>query len=295
MLPIDDGELPLVSVVIPVYNGERTISECINSVISQRTRSFRLEIIVYDNASTDGTLNEVRNIEDPRVRILTSSENIGGAANWNRVSKLAKGDYVKLLPSDDVLLPDCLEEQVNVLQSCDEAVMACSSRIVVTQEGKHLPLFLGKLAHVGYFPGNEIILKIIRSGRSIGEPGAILFRGPEFRKTLPWQKDAGYAIDADFYLRILKHGGFLGLAGNHATFRLSIDSWSNSVANRQFSDLYQVFSSHLKEIESKAPVMFGFILRVRIYILSILRILINYLSKHLDFPTREKQASEASQ
>ena len=82
----------------------------VESALSQTYRS--LEVVVVDDASTDGTLERVRELHDPRIRLYSNSRNLGHSGNWNRSLSLARGRLIKFLCADDVLYPDCLEAMV---------------------------------------------------------------------------------------------------------------------------------------------------------------------------------------
>ena len=101
---------PVVSICIPSFNAERHIRKCIESVLQSDVES--IELIVADDASTDGTWEIVLELvgDDPRATVLRHPQNLGAAANWDEVLRLARGRYVKLLCSDDHLLPGGLAE-----------------------------------------------------------------------------------------------------------------------------------------------------------------------------------------
>jgi len=101
---------PDVSICIPAYNTARWIVRAVESALSQTYRS--LEVVVVDDASTDGTLERVRELHDPRIRLYSNLRNLGHSGNWNRSLTLARGRYIKFLCADDVLYPDCLEAMV---------------------------------------------------------------------------------------------------------------------------------------------------------------------------------------
>lgn len=107
------SDQPLVSVCIPVYNGEKYIAETIQSVLSQ-TYS-RIEILVQDNASTDGTGDVLQNLATrySQLRVKRNEQNCGMSANWNLVINRAQGSYIMLLSADDLLketfVASCLE------------------------------------------------------------------------------------------------------------------------------------------------------------------------------------------
>lgn len=106
---------PLVSVLIPVFNGENHLKECVESAVRQTYRP--LEIIVSDNASTDGTWNLCRALADQytEVRISQNNENIGPVRNWQRCVELAQGSFGKFLYADDLLAPNYISETIHYL------------------------------------------------------------------------------------------------------------------------------------------------------------------------------------
>jgi glycosyltransferase involved in cell wall biosynthesis len=83
-------------------------------------------VVVVDNASTDATLQHVREIDDPRVRLYANARNLGVYGNFNRALSLARGRYMQFLCADDILYPDCVESMVRVFES-DPRVGLCFS------------------------------------------------------------------------------------------------------------------------------------------------------------------------
>lgn len=100
-----------VSVIIPIFNVEKYIMECIDSVVNQSLTD--IEIICVDDGSTDNSLNLLKQIPDNRIRII-SQENKGLAAARNIGMKHATGEYIAFLDSDDFFNRDALEKLYNV-------------------------------------------------------------------------------------------------------------------------------------------------------------------------------------
>ncbi|MBF2097683.1 MAG: glycosyltransferase family 2 protein [Gloeomargaritaceae cyanobacterium C42_A2020_066] len=103
---------PLVSVLIPAYNAERYLAETLESVLAQTWRN--LEIIVVNDGSRDNTLAVARRYESPRVRVV-DQENRGQSASENVCLDLAQGDFIQYLDADDLLAPDKIERQLDLL------------------------------------------------------------------------------------------------------------------------------------------------------------------------------------
>jgi glycosyltransferase involved in cell wall biosynthesis len=119
--------LPLVTVVIPVFNRERTVVAAIESVLRQTYQS--IEVIVVDDASTDGSIDAVRSVSDPRVRLVEAGTNRGAAGARNLGIAMATGEFVAFQDSDDEWLPTKLQRQMDLFESRTVAVY-CGMAIV---------------------------------------------------------------------------------------------------------------------------------------------------------------------
>ena len=107
--------MPQVSIGVPVHNGEAYLAEAIESLLAQTFSDF--EIVISDNASTDGTpaICEAYQNKDPRIRYFRSDRNMGAAWNHNRVVQLSSAPLLKWAASDDLHDPIFLERCVEVL------------------------------------------------------------------------------------------------------------------------------------------------------------------------------------
>jgi glycosyltransferase involved in cell wall biosynthesis len=116
---------PLVSVVVPFYNQEAFVDDAISSVVAQDHP--RIQLIVADDASADGTLAALRRHEDApleEVRILHNERNRGVSGNMNVALAEVRGEFVALMAGDDTMLPGKLRAQVSLLRRTPEAVAA---------------------------------------------------------------------------------------------------------------------------------------------------------------------------
>ncbi len=118
---------PLLSVIVPNWNGARFLPDCLNSLRNQTYRNF--EVLVVDNASEDESLEIVRR-DFPEVRVLPLDRNYGFAAACNRGAEAANGDVIVLLNNDTETDPAWLEEIVKALQEHPEAG-AIASKILL--------------------------------------------------------------------------------------------------------------------------------------------------------------------
>lgn len=124
---------PLVSVGLAVYNGEEYLRQAVDSILAQTYTRF--ELIISDNASTDGTGGICREYadRDGRVKYHRNEKNIGGANNENQTFRMSSGKYFRWAAHDDVLAPTLIERCVEVLEA-DESIVLCHTQIVVINE-----------------------------------------------------------------------------------------------------------------------------------------------------------------
>lgn len=242
-------EAPRVSVCIPSYKGAATIGEAIQSVLGQTFRDF--ELIVVDDASPDDTMAVVRAFGDPRLRCFVNPANLGPQANWNRCLELAQGRYIKLLPHDDLLHPECLQQQVRVLDDDpgQKVALVCCARDVIGPTGRVLLRARGfPGAGLGPLSRPEVVRQCLRRGTNlIGEPGAVMFRRDLSRRVGGFDMRHPYVIDLEYWLRLLEHGQAWYLPQALASFRVWRGSWSVAIGLEQAAD----FRGLMREIESR--------------------------------------------
>ncbi len=128
--------VPRVSIGLPVYNGENFLSEAIDTLLNQTFSDF--ELIISDNASTDGTEQICRQYaeNDPRIVYHRSEDNRGAAWNFNNTYHLARGEYFKWAAHDDTHHPEFLARCVEVLDKEPEVVLCFSKTTFIDNEGK---------------------------------------------------------------------------------------------------------------------------------------------------------------
>ena len=125
---------PKISIVLPTYNAAPFLPASIRSALKQSRGDF--ELLVMDNASTDGTEQVVANLPDPRIRYVRNPENYGFGGNIARGFDLARGDYVTLLGADDIFGPSFVERTAAILDEHAAASMVHSDAIWIDEEGR---------------------------------------------------------------------------------------------------------------------------------------------------------------
>ena len=141
---------PLVSVVIPAFNSLDYIEETLESVLAQTLDDF--EVIVVDDASTDGSLELLKRLAaaDSRVKILTSEDNTGQAACRNNATREASGTYIAFMDADDIWHPAKLERQLAFMQDRNLPFSFCGYG-TIDEDGNVLRADLGIPYETDYY------------------------------------------------------------------------------------------------------------------------------------------------
>lgn len=119
---------PLVSIVIPVYNREVFVKEAIDSALGQTYSN--VEVIVVDNCSTDHTWDVINSCQSDKVRVYRNDTNIGPVLNWKRGIELSRGEYVKLLFSDDMISENYVEESLKCFDKETAFVLSPEHKLI---------------------------------------------------------------------------------------------------------------------------------------------------------------------
>lgn len=132
---------PLVSIGMPVYNGERFIGQALESLLSQDYENF--ELIISDNASTDNTPAICKDYmaEDRRIRCYKNEQNLGIVKNFNRVFNLSNGKYFMWAGDHDMWHPTFISKLVSTLEEDPQVVLAYPRTILIDVDGHALMTF----------------------------------------------------------------------------------------------------------------------------------------------------------
>lgn len=183
---------PFISVVIPLYNKEKSIAQSLKSVLDQTYTNF--EIVVVDDGSTDKSVEEVRSIGDDRIQLLGQS-NAGPSKARNTGVKNSKGNWIVFLDADDELLPDALSIFAEIIVEHQDVDIIDCNRYV--RRGNDEQLGFHPLEGYVKNPFKECFYGLV----SPGEGRAA------FRKTLllkrPYHEKIRRFEDAELIIRLL--------------------------------------------------------------------------------------------
>jgi len=204
---------PLVTIVVPVYNGARYLRESLASIVGQTYTP--LEIIVLDDASTDETPSIIASFAD-HVRSVRHPRNLGQFPNINAGLALARGELVSVYHADDVYEPTITERSVAFLESHPEVGAVFSLDVFIDAQGREY----GRLALPPEMRGRAVLpfpdvvnALLLRKNRFLRTPGAMV-RRRVYESVGGFLDTFGIAGDFEMWLRIARHHP-LGLLEEH--------------------------------------------------------------------------------
>ena len=115
-----------LSIIIPTYNGEYYIENCINSIIKQQNK--KIEIIVIDDDSSDRTVDIVKVQFGAQVKLIKNRKRLGMTSNYEKALRVAKGEWVSIMGQDDLMLPNSVSRILEIIDKNREIDIIVSSR-----------------------------------------------------------------------------------------------------------------------------------------------------------------------
>lgn len=251
---------PLVSICIPVYNGDKYLVECLESCVNQSFKDY--EIIICDDGSTDKTISIIEEYANKFsfIKFFKNEKNLGLVGNWNNCLGLSSGTWIKYVFQDDYITQDCLDKFVNQITDSSQLIV-CKRHFVLPENASsdfenYYTNEVRTLENTSDFKGNrfspELISKIAVENiclNFIGEPSLIFFRKSITQEVGLFSNSLKQICDLEFALRIASKYGLTYLSERLCAFRIHQDSTtSTNVANKYF------------EIHYIEPLLFSYLL-----------------------------------
>lgn len=236
---------PRVSIVIPVYNGMPYVQAAVESALNQDFQD--LEVVVIDNASTDGTKEWLKYQSSPKLRVVFRDCTQPSASNWTQAVEAGSGEFLKLLCADDLLDQDIVSDQVHLFDKYPSVVIAASKRRIIDSHGYVRKKQHGLNGFRALESGESALRKCLIAGTNLlGEPGSVMFRTELIKSVMPWPTEWPYLTDLAIYADVMRFGQVASSFKVQASFRVSANSWSASLLEQQPAQFSQWKQSELE-------------------------------------------------
>jgi len=219
--------MPQISVIIPVYNGEKTIKETIDSVLNQTFSDF--ELIVINDGSTDSTLEILQTIQDPRLKIF-SYPNAGLPVSRNRGFSQASGEFISFLDADDLWTSDKLEAQLKALKENPPAQVAYSWTDFIDESSR----FVRPASHIT--ENGNVYAKLLLTCFIVSGSNPLISR-QAFIEVGGFDESLAASQDFDLYLRLAARYQLVAVPSPQVLYRVSPNSMSTNTRRLEATSL----------------------------------------------------------
>lgn len=226
-----------LTVLLPVYNAELYLREAIDSILSQTFEDF--ELLVFNDASTDGTAGVLASYSDPRLNIITSQTNKGYIEHLNQGLKLAKGQYVARMDADDISLPTRFAQQISFLEQ-NPAYGLCGTW--VTSFGVDTKDLLWELPTTHH----EICIHHLFKDSALAHPSVMLRKEVLMRHGICYNTDLLPSEDYDLWVRLSRVTKLCNLPIPLLKYRVHPEQISTLKQNRRLEVLRMVQKKQLE-------------------------------------------------
>ena len=240
----------LVSIIIPVYNAENYLEECINSALKQSWQN--IEIIVVNDGSTDGSLNVIAKFNSPNITLI-NQPNGGASTARNKGLKHANGEYIQFLDADDVLSADKIESQVKCLNGSLNHLAICKQVHFMDGENYLDAPVIDEWFYGGPFSPIDFLIKLYAGEEILPgyggmiQPNTWLVPRLLIEKAGIWNEKISVDDDGEFFCRVVLASQVILFADNGFNYyRKFKDSKSLSAQTSKKSIESAILSNTLK-------------------------------------------------
>ncbi|HOI92081.1 MAG TPA: glycosyltransferase [Candidatus Rifleibacterium sp.] len=221
--------MPVVSVLMSVYNGQKFLDEAIRSVLNQSFADF--EFLIVDDGSTDSSVSIVEKYSDPRIKILKNEKNLGLIVSLNKLINASTGKYLARLDCDDVAHPERFKLQVEAME-CDKTLVLLGTNCRFINEDSRV-IYGGRTYFSGEFdyPDTFVRWLLFFPENPFVHSSVMIRRETLLHSGLLYSPDARHVEDFDLWTKLCFFGKMKILKQPLVDFRLvssSITSKNNA-------------------------------------------------------------------
>jgi hypothetical protein len=219
---------PVITVLMPVFNGERYLREAVASILNQSYGDF--EFLIIDDGSTDRSAAIIDSYRDPRVRLVRHQANLGLVPTLNRGLELARGKYVARMDCDDISLPDRFAKQVALLEAAPE-IGVC---------GGWIEYFMGRELVLELPAEDQAIKQALLTFNPMAHPTVMIRASVIERHRIRYDPDYPHVEDYELWSRLAALTGFANIPEVLLKYRIHLDQVGARQGKEQVAGIQRI-------------------------------------------------------
>lgn len=227
-----------ITILLPVYNGEKHVRKAIESIFTQTFLDF--ELLVINDGSSDKTVSIIESFTDKRLRLLNNETNIGLIKTLNKGIHLAEGEYIARMDADDICYTKRLEEQVKFMDANpDIGISGTWTKAIGKNQGYATKYF----THPDEIKSNFLFFS------TLAHPTVIFRRKLFIENNLFYDEDFKHAEDFELWSRALTYTKIANIPKVLLFYRMHNESMSNKYSTVQSENANRVLTRQLKKLD----------------------------------------------
>jgi glycosyltransferase involved in cell wall biosynthesis len=227
--------IPVISVIMPVYNGEKYLREAIESILNQMFGDF--EFIIIDDGSLDESIQLIESYKDERIVLIKNENNMGISKSLNKAILASKGKYIARMDADDISLPNRLKIQLDFLEKNSDIGMC----------GAYIEAFSDTVNTTWKYPLESEKIKAELLFTCVFAHPVVMFRKNIFLENKLFYCNAiPYAEDYELWCRAILHCDIANIGEILLRYRLHAEQSGQKYHNKQIVSSNNIRSNYLK-------------------------------------------------
>jgi glycosyltransferase involved in cell wall biosynthesis len=229
-------KLPAITVLMPVYNGDKYLNEAIDSILNQTFSDF--EFLIIDDCSTDQSIHQVKSYNDPRIKFIINKKNMGQSKTLNVGLNLAKGKYIARMDQDDISMPERLKKQFEFMEN-NSNVDVCGSWLQL----------MGKYNGILELETKSEKIKInLLTNENLAHPTVMIRKRTLVKYDLNYNPAYSVAQDYDLWVRMFEYCSFANLPEPLLKYRMHDNQNSNILEKDNQIETNRILTKLLKNV-----------------------------------------------
>ena len=227
---------PLITVLMPVYNGATYLTVAIDSILNQTFSDF--EFLIIDDGSTDQSIDQIMSYDDPRIQLIKNKNNRGQSETLNKGLSLARGKYIARMDQDDISMPERLKKQLDFMENNSD-VDVCGSWLQL----------MGKYNGIIELETQSEEIKIsLLTNQNLAHSAVMIRKSTLVKYDLNYNPTLTVGNDYDLWVRMLEYCSFANLPEPLLKFRMHDDQYSKILWEQNNAETNRILTNLLKKI-----------------------------------------------